>query len=52
MRHAREAGTRLAGEIVALRPADLLDRVEQPGRTGASPSRATYIVDDEPDEGG
>ena len=52
MRHAREAGTRLAAEIVALRPADLLDRVEHPARTGANPTRATYIVDDEPDEGG
>jgi hypothetical protein len=51
MRHAREASTRLAAEIVALRPADLLDRVEQPARSGAGPTRATYIVDDEPDEG-
>jgi hypothetical protein len=52
LRHAREAASRLAGEIAVLRPADLLDRVEHPTRDTAGPVRPTYLVDDEPDEGG
>ena len=50
LRHAREASTRLAAEIAALRPADLLDRAEQPGSQRGRSDAATYIVDDEPDE--
>jgi hypothetical protein len=50
MRHARDAAARLAGEIVAIRPADLLDRVDQPAARTAGAQLPTYTVDDEPDE--
>jgi len=50
LRHAREAATRLAGEIAALRPADLLERVDLPAPRTAGAALPTYTVDDEADD--
>ena len=51
MRHAREAASRIASEIAALRPADLLHRSDVQVRGTAGPGLPTYIVDDDPDDG-
>ncbi|HEY3335197.1 MAG TPA: hypothetical protein VGK16_08175 [Candidatus Limnocylindrales bacterium] len=51
LRHARDAASRLAAEIVAVRPADLLDRADTALRGAAGPALPTYFVDDDVDEG-
>lgn len=50
LRHAREAASRISAEIVAVRPADLLDRPDQPARGTAGAAVPTYLVDDDVDE--
>jgi hypothetical protein len=52
MRHAREAVTRLAGDIAAIRPVDLRDRLDMGVRGTAGAAVPTYIVDEEPDSNG
>jgi hypothetical protein len=48
LRHATEAATRLAGEIAAVRPADLLNRSDQPETVRTS--APTYLVDGDLDD--
>jgi hypothetical protein len=50
LRHAREAATRIAAEIAALRPADLLGRPDVQVHGTAASSLPTYVVDDEPED--
>ena len=48
LRHATEAATRIAAEIAAVRPADLLTRTDQPDAPRSSVP--TYIVDGDLDD--
>lgn len=48
LRHATEAASRIAREIGAIRPADLLDRSDTPDAVG--PSVPTYLVDGDFDD--
>jgi hypothetical protein len=52
MRHAREAVTRLAAEITAIRPVDLRDRLDMGVRGTAGSAVPTYLVEEEPDSNG
>ncbi|MEO5966371.1 MAG: hypothetical protein ABIR11_12975 [Candidatus Limnocylindrales bacterium] len=45
LRHARDAATRIAGEIGAVSPADLVPRPGEVRRPTAAPSMPTYLVD-------
>ncbi len=45
LRHAREATARIAREVAALRPADLMARPEGSVRSAAAPAVPTYLVD-------
>jgi hypothetical protein len=45
LRHAREATNRIAREVAAVRPADLVPRREASGRPGPAPAGPTYLVD-------
>jgi hypothetical protein len=52
MRHAREAANRIAREIAAMRPADLIAPPQGSPRHAAAPSGPTYIVDGDIDADG
>jgi hypothetical protein len=45
MRHAREATGRIAAQVAAVRPADLLDPHAVPVRTPSTTAMPTYLVD-------
>jgi hypothetical protein len=50
LRNAREAATRTAASIGALRPADLLDRARRPAPGPTAAGAATYLVDGDLDD--
>jgi hypothetical protein len=50
MRHAREASARIAAEIAAVTPADLLGRSDRPSQGGVTPAVGTYLVDADLDD--
>jgi hypothetical protein len=49
MRHAREAAGRIAREVAAVRPADLVARPEGSARAAQGPAIPTYLVDGDTD---
>jgi hypothetical protein len=50
LRHARDSASRIAADILALRPGDLLDRADQSKPRSAGAAVPTYLVDEGSDD--